>query len=434
MEVKAQFKANLFLLVWSYDMQIVIIGNSAAGLSALEAFRKVDQDSNVTVISKETIRPYSRVLLPYYLRGKTPHSNLFIRDKDYFKENDAECILDRVIKVDPESRQVILEGGLMLEYDRLLIATGSSPVKPPIPGLEEEGIYHMWTQDDAEALMPYYEKGGKVVVIGAGFISLQAAWAAHYRGLEVCIVELLPRIMPRVVDDHCAQILTDQMEEMGVDIRVNTITEKIERSADGTFILHLKGAETITADFIIVGAGVRPNIDFLKDSDIKIEQGILVNNRMETNLPGIYAAGDVAQVPSALRSEAVVHSLWPTAVKSGRIAGTNMAGEKATYNGSLNMNVTQMFDTTVASMGDFIETEEMETWIDESLPKDQYFKILLRDGIPVGAVAVGGPDLIVTLGLLQPMIREKIHVGTLPSKLKTIVAQNLALHHQAFRK
>ncbi len=415
-------------------MQIVIIGNSAAGLSALEALREFDQDSNVTIISKESIWPYSRVLLPYYLRGKTPYANLFIRDKNYFKEHDAVCIKERVIKVDSESRQIILEGGRRLEYDRLLIASGSSPVKPPIPGLEREGIYHMWTRDDAEALMPYYEKGGKVVVIGAGFISLQAAWAALYRGLEVCIVELLPRIMPRVIDDHCAQLLTDQMEELGVEIRVDTITEKIERSADGTFILHLKGGETITADFIIVGAGVRPNIDFLKDTDIEIDRGILVNNRMETNLPGIYAAGDVAQVPSALRSETVVHALWPTAVKSGRIAGTNMAGEEAIYSGSLNMNVTQMFDTTVASMGDFIETDGMETWIDESLPKDQYFKILLRGGIPVGAVAAGGPDLIVTLGLLQPMIREKVNLGTQPGKLRTIVAQNLAQHHQTFIK
>jgi len=415
-------------------MQIVIIGNSAAGLSALEAFRRVSRESSVTVISKETVRPYSRVLLPYYLRGKTPHSNLFIRDKDYFKEHNAECIHDRVVKVDPKSQQVILESGRMLEYDRLLIATGSSPVIPPIPGLNGKGIYHMWTLDDAEALAPYYEKGGKVVVIGAGFISLQAAWAALYRGLEVCVVELMPRIMPRVVDEHCAQVLTNRMEEMGIDLRVNSLTEKIERSAFGVFVLHIKGGETISADFIIVGAGVRPNIDFLKDTDIEIDRGILVNDRMETNLPGIYAAGDVAQVPSALRPEAVVHALWPTAVKSGRIAGTNMAGEKAIYSGSLNMNVTQMFDTTVASMGDFIETDGMESWTDENLPKDQYFKILLKDGIPVGAVAVGGPDLIATLGLLQPLIREKIHVGAQPDKLKTIVAQNLAQHHQAFIK
>jgi NAD(P)H-nitrite reductase large subunit len=182
----------------------------------------------------------------------------------------------------------------------------------------------------------------------------------------------------------------------------------------------------------MVGAGVRPNIDFLRETDIEVEQGILVNNQMETNIPGIFAAGDVAQVPSVLEEKRVVHALWPTAVKSGKIAGTNMAGEKAVYSGSLNMNVTQMFDVTVASMGNFIETDGVETWSDDDIPDDQYFKILLRNGIPVGAVSAGSSDLVTTLGLLQPLISEKIHVGSQPGRLKSIVAQNLVQHHQAF--
>jgi nitrite reductase (NADH) large subunit len=416
------------------NMRIVIIGNSAAGLSALEAFRRIDHESSVTVISKESGRPYSRVLLPYFLRGKIPHSNLFIRDEDYFTRYNAECIQSRVVNVNPKKRQAVLKDGRILEYDRLLIATGSSPVRPPIPGLEGEGIYHLWSLDDAEALSPYFEKGGKVAVIGAGFISLQAAWAALYRGLDVCVVELMPRIMPKVVDDHCAQILTRKMKAMGVDLRLNTITGDIERTATGSFILHVKGGEPIAADFIIVGAGVRPNIDFLKDTDIEVEQGILVNNRMETSIPGIYAAGDVAQMPSALEAKLVVHALWPTAVKSGRIAGTNMAGEKAIFSGSLNMNVTQMFDITVASMGNFIETDGVETWSDDGIPNDQYLAILLKNGIPVGAVSAGSSELVSTLGQLQPLIREKIPVGSRPGKIESMVAQDLVQHHPAFRK
>ncbi|HTX92069.1 MAG TPA: FAD-dependent oxidoreductase, partial [Anaerolineales bacterium] len=293
--------------------------------------------------------------------------------------------------------------------------------------------YNLWSLDDAEALKPYFDKGGQVAVIGAGFISLQAAWAALYRGLNVRVLELLPRIMPKVVDDRCAQILTRQMKAMGVDIRVGTITENIERTAEGSFILHLKGGEAVGADFIVVGAGVRPNIDFLRGTDIKVEQGIVVNNQMETSIHGIYAAGDVAQVPSVLEAKSVVHALWPTAVKSGRIAGTNMAGERALYAGSLNMNVTQMFDLTVASMGDFIETDGMETWSEDDTD-NQYFKILLRNGIPVGAVSAGSSERASTLGLLQPLISEKIHVGAQPGRLKSIVAQNLVYHHQAYRK
>ncbi len=413
-------------------MRIVIIGNSAAGLSALEAFRRIDQESTVTVISKESRRPYSRVLLPYFLRGRIPYPNLFIRDEGYFARHKAECLLDRVVKVDPHRQHVILETGRILEYDRLLVATGSSPIRPPIRGLEGDGIYNLWSLGDAEALAPYFDKGGRVAVIGAGFVSLQAAWAALYRGLQVSVVELMPRIMPRVVDEPCARILTRKMQSMGVDIRVNTATEYIERTAAGSFILHLKGGDSLAADFIIVGAGVRPNIDFLAETDIKVEEGILVNNQMETSLPGIYAAGDVAQVPSALEAKSAVHALWPTAVKSGRIAGTNMAGAKAVYSGSLNMNVTQMFDLTVASMGNFMETDGVEIWSDDDTPADQYFRILLKGGVPVGAVLAGSQELAATLGLLQPLIGAKIHVGSPPGKLKSVTAQYLAEHHPAF--
>jgi nitrite reductase (NADH) large subunit len=213
---------------------------------------------------------------------------------------------------------------------------------------------------------------------------------------------------------------------------VNIITEYIERTAAGFFILHLKGGDSLAADFIIVGAGVRPNVDFLGETDIKVEEGILVSNQMETSLPGIYAAGDVAQVPTALEAKSAVHALWPTAVKSGRIAGTNMAGAKAVYSGSLNMNVTQMFELTVASIGNFMETDGVEMWSDDDIPADQYFRILLKGGVPVGAVLAGSSESAATLGLLQPLIGAKIHVGSPPGKLKSVMAQYLAEHHPAF--
>jgi len=413
-------------------MRIVIIGNSAAGLSALEAFRKVDRKTNIRVVSKETDRPYSKVLLPYFLQGKIPHSNLYIRDENYFKAHQAECIRDRVVKVNPETRQVALESGRTLEYDRLLVASGASPLKPPIAGLDGEGVRHLWNLDDAQALAPYYAKGGKLLVLGSGLVALQAAWAAFCRGLAVCVVELMPRIMPRVLDDHCARILAEQMEKMGVELHTNTLTQKITRSAGGDFLLHTDSGKTLTADFIIVGTGVRPNIDFLKHTNIRTEHGILVDNRMQTSLAGVYAAGDVAQVPSALGSESVVHALWPTAVETGRIAGANMAGKEMLYGGSLNMNVTQMFNMTVAAMGNCIETDGMNTWTDASLPSNQYLKIMLQNGIPVGAASAGGVHLVSTLGLLRPLIREKIRIGADPGRLRNLLAQHLVQHHEAF--
>jgi nitrite reductase (NADH) large subunit len=415
-------------------MQIVIIGNSAAGLSALEAFRKEDRTSFVTIVTKEGENPYSRVLLPYYLRGKVSYDHLFIRDKDYYDRQKANCITGKVVKLLAEEKAVLLEGGTRLSYDKLLIATGSSPVKPPIPGLSGEGIHHLWTLEDATKLALLFQKGQSAVVLGSGFVSLQGAWAALSRGVAVSVVELMDRIMPRALDEQAAAVLANRMTDLGVDLRVATVTQEIERSDDGQFVLHFKDGRSLTADFIIVGTGVRPNVDFTSDTGMRIDAGIVVNKQMETNLPGIYAAGDVAQVPSFLGGEPVVHALWPTAIETGSIAGTSMAVGKSDYSGSLNMNVTQMFNITVASMGEFIEAEGDEIWLDDSLPEDQYLKIVLRDSVPVGATCAGDSDLISTLGMLRPLIREKVRIQGKPGTIKAMMAQNLSRHHHAFVK
>ncbi len=418
-----------------YTMQIVIIGNSAAGLSALEAFRKKDQSSRVTLVTREEERPYSRVLLPYYLRGKIPYENLFIRDKDYYTRMNARCITGKVVKLLPEQQSILLENKSLLPYDKLLIATGSSPVKPPIPGLSGKGVYHLWNLADVQNLARCFKKGKSVVVLGSGFVSLQGAWAALSKGLMVSVVELMPRILPKVLDDHAAKLLEVRMKRSGVDLRVNTLTQKIERSQDGKLVLHFKDGTPLTSDVIIVGTGVQPNVDFTANTKISIDDGIVVDGQMQTNLPGIYAAGDVAQVPSTFGGDPVVHALWPTAIETGSIAGACMAGRKKIYNGSLNMNVTQIFNITVASMGDFMDHEGTESWIDKSLPKDQYLKVLMKKGVPIGAVTAGSDKLISILGCLRPLIQEKVRIqkGD-PGMLKAMMARNIVQHHRAFAK
>ena len=415
-------------------MQVVIIGNSAAGLSGLEAFRKKDQSSSVTIVAEESEIPYSKVLLPYYLLGKIPYANLFTRDKNYYARLNANCITGKVVKLLPEQQAVLLDNGTLLPYDKLLIATGSSPVKPPIPGLSGKGIYHLWTLADVQNLAPYFNKGKRVVVLGSGFVSLQGAWAALCRGLDVSVVELMDRIMPRVLDDHAAALLTARMIKSGVDLRLNTFTREIERTGDGKLVLHFKKGKSLTTDFIIVGTGVRPNVEFAAGTGMKIDAGIVVDKQMKTTLPGVYAAGDVAQVPSASGGDPVVHALWPTAIETGGVAGTCMAFGKSNYRGSLNMNVTQMFNITVASMGEFIDIEENESWIDENLPEDQYLKIVLKDSMPTGAICAGGSELISTLGMLRPLIREKVSLQGKPGMLKAILAKNIAQHQKAFIK
>ncbi|MEN8077798.1 FAD-dependent oxidoreductase [Clostridioides difficile] len=402
-------------------MSIVIIGNSAAGLSALETFRKYDKKTKITLISKEGDVAYSRVLLPYVLRGKLKYNNLFIRDKEYYEKNNVDYIEKEVKNIDTEAKVVILSDDTKVEYSKLLIATGSNAVKPPIPGINEDGIYNMWTKSDVDNLAPLFDSKKKVAVIGSGFVALQAAWAAVVRGLEVTVIELADRVMPSVLDEKGAEILTEKIRKSGVDLKTSTLTQNIEKLEDGTFKISLKDQDPVHVDFIIVGTGVRPNTQFLSETGITIDRGILVDRFMETNVKDVYSAGDVAQGPTAFGEEHVIHALWPTAIEMGKIAGANMAGKALEYEGSLNMNVTQMYGTTVASMGKFSEKDVQDAYYFDESDGYGYLKVCYEKDLLVGACLVGSTDAVKLFGKLRPIIRKKIKADVAPEKLENFI-------------
>lgn len=386
------------------SMRLVVIGNSAAALAAVEAFRQIDKDSSITMISKERGPAYSRVLLPYVLRHKVKAENVFIRDETFYQSLGIELHCnDEVVEVDSERRLVRTRSGRRFPYDRLLVATGSEPLKPSFEGTEGTGVFNLWTLDDLEELIPLFDKKGSALVVGSGFVSLQAAWSALSSGLSVTLAVRSRRLMRRTVSEEGSDALKDRILQAGVDLRLNAAVKRMERSKEGRFRVYLEGESPVEVDFVIVGIGVHPNVGFLKGTDVRIDEGILVDRRMRTNVDGIYAAGDVTQGPTAFGEERVVHALWSTAVEQGRVAGCNLAGTDVLYEGSLNMNVTQMFDVTVASMGMFEEGEGIRS---ESLPTERGFvRIFYREDLPVGGVVVGDPEDVALLGRLRPFIR-----------------------------
>ena len=387
------------------NMNVVIIGNSAAGINALETFREYDQTSQVTIITKEKGPAYSRVLLPYCLRKKINSDQLYIRDWAYYQKMGAAVIEDTVTLVDFKKKEVILKNGNPVPYDRLLIATGSKPNNPPIDGLKGPGIYNLWTLEDMVNIEAYIRKGKKVLVIGAAFISLQAAWAAVQREMNVSVF-VRSRIMRSVLDDEGATRLEKNMVNFGVNFIKDTKLEKINHHPNGTLQIAFSNQETQEFDLIIVGVGIKPNIDFLEAADLTIGDGIHVNNKMETNIPDVYAAGDVAAGPSVFGEKHVVHGLWPTAVEQGKIAGANLAGKETVYGGSLNMNVTSLFGLTVASIGKFLENEgdQQTVYIND---KENYLKLNMEQDVLVGGTAVGSPDLINSLGLMKTYVQQR---------------------------
>lgn len=389
-------------------MHVAIVGNSAAGLSALESFRARDQRSRVTLVSGEAGPAYSRVLLPYYLRRKLSYDRLFIRKMGYYTHHDAEVLFEtRVEQVDAARRSLEFADGRSLGFDRLLLATGSRPAKPPIAGLEGPGVHHLWTLEDALQLDRAFREGARVLVLGAGFVALQAAWAARRRGLDVTVIELAEQILPRVLDAPAARVLHDRILEHGVAVHTSTRTDGVERDRHGALRIFAAGLEPFTVDLVIVGTGVRPNDGLLPEALAPGRPGIPVAATMETVVDGVFAAGDVARGPTADGGPREIHALWPTAVEHGRVAGANLAGAGVVYGGSLSMNVTEMFGVTVGSLGRIAEDQGDVVVVRSDLAGIEHLKVVSRAGVPVGALVIGGHEGAVLLGRLRSYVRQR---------------------------
>jgi NAD(P)H-nitrite reductase large subunit len=412
-------------------VRIIVVGNGAAALGALGVFRGRDSESAVTVVTDEGARPYSRVLLPYYLRSRLPYGALFIRDREYYRRMgiDLEAGV-RAEHVDLSARQVELADGRRLHFDRLLLATGSRPATPPVPGLTGPGVCHLWTLDDAVRLNPLLRVGARILVLGSGFVALQAAWVAKQRGARVTVFEIEERIMPTVLDAAAARLLLEQILATGTAVHTGMQTDSVERDRRGILRVHARGIEPLEIDAIIVATGARPSDGLAPEFVEPGRSGISVSATMETSVAGVFAAGDVARGPTVGGGPEEIHALWPTAVEQGKVAGANMAGADIAYGGSLSMNVTEMFGLTVASLGRFVENDGDEMLVRHDLPGIVYLKLVARDGLPVGAGAVGGAEAATALGRLRPYVRYGRAITDLQS---LITGRDLAVTQTARR-
>ncbi len=386
-------------------VRVVIIGNSAAGLSALEEFRQFDKFSSVFVISQEGPAPYARVQLPYYLRDRVGRDNLYIREPDYPNALSAEMIEGRVSAIDTTNKLLTLEDGRTVEFDRLLIASGSTPLLPPMTGIDSRGVHHVWTMDDAIAIKPVFRAGKRVLILGGGFIAMQAAWAAVQCELSV-VLAVRSTILRQDLDDPARRELKNRMTDYGVSLVEGQMPAKIAENADGSLTVEYPNRDSLDVDKVVVATGIRPNTAFVNGSGIEIDDGILVDGRMQTNIADIYAAGDVAAANTSAGEDHVVRALWPCAVEQGKVAGSNLAGRDMAYQGSLNMNVTDLFGLVIASTGRFAGADGKQVWTYGELAQGNYLRVVLEDGIPIGGLSVGSPDGVGTLGMLRPYIRQ----------------------------
>ncbi len=391
---------------------MVIIGNSAAGLSALEAFRNRDRDSKVIMIDREPVLAYSRTITPYFIMGGVKQEeDLFLRTKDYYKDFGVKTLFgEEALGIDMRFREVLLDSGKKEPFDLLLIATGSSPIKPKMQGAKPEGIGVLRSLADAKYLKEMKPKVKKVLFLGGGLVSLQTLQAMFTRSGQYTLVVKSDQIFSQTMDRDGAEMIENHLKKMGVQIIKGKEVVRL-KGVKGSRVAILDDGQEIEADFIFAGKGVRPNIDFLRGSGIKSRNGIFVNDRMETNVEGVYAAGDVALAADFFSKENVSYGLWPSAVEQGEIAGKNMAGQKEIYPGNLRMNVTRIFAIPIASIGEVRSSKVAESLVRKDEKRNIYRKICLDEkGILIGAILINQVD---DLGVLHGLIRGRKEIGAL---------------------
>jgi NADPH-dependent 2,4-dienoyl-CoA reductase/sulfur reductase-like enzyme len=391
-------------------MHHVIIGAGPAGVIAAEHLRKLDAASQITILGDEPEPPYSRMAIPYLLIDRIAEQGTYLRKSaEHFDRLKIDVSRDKVTGVDAENKRLTTENNASLRFDRLLIASGAHPVAPPIPGLDAPGVHTCWTLADAREIARLAGPQARVVQIGAGFIGSIIMEALLSRGVQLTVVELEERMVPRMSNAVSSALIKRWCEAKGVKVYTSTAVEAIAQGdGDTPLKVKLNTGELLAADLVINATGVKSNIEFLQGSGIETDEGVRVDRQLQTNKSGVFAAGDVAQGIDFSTGEYSVQAIQPTAVEHGRIAAGNMTGHTQAHRGSLAMNVLDTMGLVSSSFGMWMGVDGGETaeLIDET--RFRYLNLQFEDDILVGASSLGLTEHIgVVRGLIQSKIRLK---------------------------
>jgi NAD(P)H-nitrite reductase large subunit len=390
----------------------LIIGGGTAGMNAMRTIREEEREpSEITLVSAE--KPYSRMVLPYYLDRSIAESHVYTATGAHLLKWKVKTHIGRrVTALDVKANACTLDDGTRLEYDDCLIATGSSAARAPVPGADGAGVHSFWTLEEARGVLASIKPGSQVVMVGAGFISFTILNSILSLGAKLTVVELAPRILPRMIDATGAELVEGWLKAHGVAVRTNVKLARIE-DAKGRKRLAFSSGPDLMADVVIMATGIRTNLGWLKDSGVTVGQGIKVDDHLRSNVPNVYAAGDVAEGRDLISGQAAVHAIEPTAQEHGRVAGANMAGRDVAYRGSLLMNIVEVCHLDVASFGQWDDTGA-EVFTGVRPARSQYRKLLFRGGRLTGAMICGLSDDIWTtndVGILKGLVQAGVDLS-----------------------
>ncbi len=417
--------------------QYAIVGNSAGCVGALEAIRQQDRTGGIWVISEEPLPAYSRPQIAGYLAGEVGLEQALFRPRDFYPQNNIRLLLNRqVTEVDRERQVVICADGREVAWDRLLLATGGTPIVPPVQGLEATGYTTFATMEDARKLRDMLPQLKQVVVVGGGLIGLSATEALVKAGVRVVVVELASQILGRALDATAAAMVQQTMERQNVRILTGcSVSEVRPGESASAGIAVLSSGVRLEYDALVMAIGVRPRVELATKAGLKVNRGIVVDSHMRTDDPRIYACGDAAEAYDYIAGDARLTPIWPNAYLGGRVAGANMAGREMAYPGGTGMNALHFFGFPILSAGIVSPGPEEGCHVlaEQAADGQTYKKVVLREGKVVGFLFAGDID---QAGVVHGLMREGADVASFIDKLfaaeGAFISLPAALRHAFF--
>jgi NAD(P)H-nitrite reductase large subunit len=398
----------------------VIIGGSAGGIGAVEAIREVDLVGTLTLISEEKVPQYSRPMISEYVSKEATLDTMKYRGDQFWKNNNVKTLTGRTAtKIDFKKKQVTLDGGDRIGYEKLLIATGGKPFVPRMDGGDKNGVFTFTELSSAEKIEAKLEQSKSAVVIGGGLIGVSASEALVKRGIKVTLVELKENILNLILDKTASEIAEKMLTEAGVTVITGQTVQRIlgkTGNEDTVGGVVMTDGKEIPCDLVVVAIGVIPRTELVKETPMKVNRGIVVDRSMRTSIPDVYACGDVAKAHDFLIDGNRLLPLWPLAHIGGRVAGYNMAGKKTEYDGGTVMSSLKYFNLPVIAVGDVNpqDISDYEVLVELKPEKPVYRKILLKDNVIVGFIFLGA---IEKAGILFRLLKNHVDVSEIKEGL-----------------
>ena len=400
----------------------VIIGNGIAAAACIEGIRSIDKTGEITVISEENHGVYCRPLISYYLEGKADLSRMSYRGEDFYDRMNCTVLYGKkAVCIHKDTQEVGLDDGTKLPYTSLCIATGSSPFVPPMEGLDlVRNKFSFQTLDDALSLEKQLTPTSRVLIIGAGLIGLKCAEGILDRAGSVTVIDLAGRVLSSILDDECASLMQRHLESHGINFYLNDSAARFEENK-----AFLKSGAEVDFDILVLAVGVRANISLVREAGGEVNRGILVDEQMQTSLPGIFAAGDCTESLDISSQEKKVMAILPNANMQGQTAGTNMAGKKAAFDKGIPMNSIGFFGLHAMTAGSY-EGELYEEKTENSIKR-----LYVKDDLLKGFILIGCDE---RAGIYTSLIREQVPLSSLDFEKLKKAATTAAFSQEMRRK